>query len=127
MEVKVGDLAQQIANGLSEYSNDVAEKVKNATDTVAKNLLKNIRNDAPERTRKYKKAMRIKTVYEGKFEKRVRWYVAKSHAFLPQMLERGHVTRNGGRTRAFPHIRKNEEKAKNEFRELIERAIKGGG
>lgn len=42
---------------------------------------------------------------------------------LPHLLENGHALRNGGRTRAVPHIAPVEEKLTAEFQKAVENAI----
>lgn len=126
-KIDIGDLSSTIAKELSQYTVAVAEGVKAAADETGKELLANTRADAPEKEGKYKKAMAVKTVYEGQFEKRVRWYVKSPHYRLSHLLEKGHAKRGGGRVRAYPHIEKNEETAKKNFSERVEGVIKNGG
>ena len=42
---------------------------------------------------------------------------------LPHLLEHGHATRNGGRTKAYVHIAPAEEAAIQEFQDQIERLL----
>lgn len=126
-KIDIGELSNTIAKELSQYTVAVAESIKAAVDETGKELLANTRADAPKKKGKYKKAMAIKTVYEGQFEKRLRWYVKSPHYRLSHLLEKGHAKRGGGRVRAYPHIEKNEEIAKNNFSERVEGVIKNGG
>lgn len=127
MAISVDKLAAELANTLSAYTGEIAEEVKEAVDTTAQELLDNIRADAPKRTGKYKKAMAVKTVSENTYERKKLWYVKSPHYRLQHLLERGHTLRNGGRSRAYPHIAKNEEKARVAFEERVERIVKNGG
>ena len=127
MAISVDKLAAELANTLSAYTGEIAEEVKEAVDTTAQELLDNIRADAPKRTGKYRKAMAVKTVSENTYERKKLWYVKSPHYRLQHLLERGHPLRNGGRSRAYPHIAKNEEKARVAFEERVERIVKNGG
>lgn len=127
MAIRVDKLAAELANTLSAYTGEIAEEVKEAVDTTAQELLDNIRADAPKRTGKYRKAMAVKTVSENTYERKKLWYVKSPHYRLQHLLERGHTLRNGGRSRAYPHIAKNEEKARVAFEERVERIVKNGG
>lgn len=127
MAISVDKLAAELANTLSAYTGEIAEEVKEAVDTTAQELLDNIRADAPKRTGKYRKAMVVKTVSENTYERKKLWYVKSPHYRLQHLLERGHTLRNGGRSRAYPHIAKNEEKARVAFEERVERIVKNGG
>ena len=42
---------------------------------------------------------------------------------LPHLLEHGHALRNGGRSRAFPHIAPVEEKLVEEFLKAVEQRV----
>ena len=83
-------------------------------------------NEAEE-SGKYKRAISIKTVYESPTERRKRWFVKAPRHTLPHLLEKPHKTRNGGTSRAFPHIKENEEKAVKDFESKVEGVIKSGG
>ncbi len=125
--IEIGELSGAIQKELMLYSDRVAAGVKQAVDDVSQELLKNTRADAPARSGKYKKAMRVKPVFENGSEKRVRWYVAAPRHTLSHLLEKPHRTKSGGTTRAFPHIEKNEKKAVKDFERRVEEVIKNGG
>lgn len=142
--IDIGALADTIKNELASYTVDVAEKVKKASDEVTKELLDATKADAPKRTGSnggaYQKAMKVKTTKENDYEKFNRWYVdPKTGEYrLSHLLEYGHkifkgtakgkkgqtqIHKKGGRVRAFPHIKKNEEIAKEKFAERVKQAI----
>lgn len=127
--IDIGEIAKTIARELNTYTREVADGVKAAVDTTSKELLENTRADAPVRTGDYKKAMRVKTLHESDYEKRNRWYVdPKTGEYrLSHLLEKGHAKRNGGRVKAYPHIAKNEEKAKVAFEERVKEVIRNAG
>ena len=126
MDINIEQIADTIMQEISTYTVDIAEKVKAATDETAQELLENIKNDAPENTGAYKKHMTVKVTRVNAFEKVNTWYVKSPYSGLPHLLENGHAKQNGARTRAFPHIEKNEEKALQAFIERVEGIIKNG-
>lgn len=125
--IKIGDLANTIADTLSDYTEEVAEGVKVAVDETMKELVADTKKDAPERSGRYKKAIASKVRYESEYEKRLVWYAKKPYFALSHLLEKGHAKRNGGRVKAFPHIAKNEEKAKVAFEERVKEVIRNAG
>lgn len=127
MAINTDQLAAELAKTLGAYTTEIAEEVKKAADETAAQLLSDIRSDAPKRTGKYRRAMAVKTIRDGTYEKINCWYVKPPHYRLQHLLERGHALRNGGRSKAYPHIEKNEIKAKKAFTERVERIIKNGG
>lgn len=124
--IQINNLSKEISNELSKYTREKAEEVKKIVDDVSTNLLNNIKNDTPKRTGKYKKAMVLKTAYESLYDKRVIWHVKNPHYRLTHLLEFGHAKRNGGRVKAHPHIKNNEEKAIKELADKVERLFENG-
>lgn len=124
--VQPEDLAAAISGALEEYSDAVTKEVKEATDEIAKGCKKNLEADSPDgATHKYKKGWQVTVAENTAFSKHV---VIHNKAYrLTHLLENGHAKRNGGRTRAFPHIKKNEEAANKELEERAEEAIKNAG
>lgn len=120
------NLAESIAEALDDYSYEVVEALGAAVDTVAKKVNSVIKEHITfdQRTGKYVKAFRIRDVSRTSTERKKAWYVASPHYCLSHLLEKGHITRNGGRTRAFPHIKYGEEYAEanleNEFKKELE-------
>lgn len=123
--MQVDKLSIAISEVLEEYSDEVTEKVKKVIDNVAKETNQVIKNHISfkERTGEYIKHFKIKKAYEDKFNKRVIWHVASPEYRLSHLLEYGHAKKNGGRTRAFPHIRYGEEFAKQNLEKEIKEAI----
>lgn len=125
--IKIDDLAKAISDTLSDYTEEVAEGVKGAVDETVEELVESTKRDAPKRSGRYKKAIASKVRYEDNFEKRATWYVKKPYHAITHLLEKGHAKRNGGRVKAFPHIAKNEEKAKVAFEERVKEVIRNAG
>lgn len=125
--INIGDLAAEIANTLSGYTENVAEGVKVAVDETMKELVADTKKDAPERSGRYKKAIASKVRFEDNYEKRVTWYVKKPFYALSHLLEKGHAKRGGGRVKAYPHIENNREKAEARFTERVKEVIRNAG
>ena len=125
--INIGDLADEIANTLSGYTENVAEGVKVAVDETMKELVADTKKDAPERSGRYKKAIASKVRFEDNYEKRVTWSVKKPFYALSHLLEKGHAKRGGGRVKAYPHIENNREKAEARFTERVKEVIRNAG
>lgn len=124
--IKIGDLEKVIDKELTIYCDEVTEKVKKISDDVMKDLVKNTKKDANKRTGTYAKAITSKRTKETKRSRENTWYVKDPEYRKSHLLEKGHATRNGGRTRAFPFISKNEQIAVKDYENKVEEAIKNG-
>lgn len=120
--IDVDKLADELAAGLSEYSEEVTQKIKKTVDTVAKDTVKELKNTSPRRTGDYAKDWTTKTGYEDRRTKRKTVY-NKSHYQLTHLLEFGHAKRNGGRVDAQSHIKAAEQKAAQQFEEALKGEI----
>lgn len=129
MNVEVDELSKLISEYMSNYTQDVTDYVKKAVDVVAMETNEEIKKHITfkQPTGKYVKAFRIKTSYKDRYNKRNTWYVAAPYYRLTHLLENGHALINGGRTRAFPHIKYGEEFAKKRMEELAKEAIENAG
>ena len=119
------DSITDIVDILDEYSSDVQEGISNAAQTLANqaaNELKATNNTYKIRTGKYNKGWRVNTqkgrgVINCTVHNATNWQ-------LTHLLENGHITRNGGRTRAFVHIKPVEDKYVNQYTKDVENIIK---
>lgn len=125
----INEMADLIAEYMSNFSQEVTTGVKKAVDTVAKEVNIEIKNHVTfdEPTGKYVKAFKIKNVYEGRYNKGKTWHVSGDEYRLTHLLEKGHAKIGGGRTRAFPHIVYGEELAQRRMEELARGAIENAG
>lgn len=122
MAINVDKLAAELAQGLSEYSQEIADEIKKAADEVAAEAVRELKNTSPVQTGSYAAGWRKKTVYESKGSKRNTVY-NKTDYQLTHLLEKGHASRNGGRVAAKVHIQPVEEKTVVAFEEKVKGAI----
>lgn len=122
--IPVDQLAAAVMDGLTEYANLASEKMKSAVKKAGNTVKKDIQANAPERTGKYAKSWRTKTMKETSQSLEITIY-SPSKYMLAHLLEHGHAKRNGGRTRAIPHIAPAEEHGEEELLQDIEKALRG--
>jgi hypothetical protein len=125
----IDEMADLIAEYMSNFSEDVNEGVKNAVDIVASEVDAVIKANVTfeEPSGKYVKAFRIKSVFEGRFNKGKTWHVANGQYRLTHLLEKGHAKIGGGRTDAFKHIEFGNDLAVRRMQELSEEAVENAG
>lgn len=114
------DIANEITKALSEYTSEVEEKLDEIKSDVADETVNMLKVNSPTGRRgKYAKGWRKKK--DGTS------YVIHNatNAGLTHLTEKGHAKRNGGRTKAQPHISTAEEMAIKKFENKIERVIRG--
>jgi hypothetical protein len=114
----INNLAKEIAKQVQIYTEDVKEKVEDIKETIAKELMSDIKLGSPKKTGSYVKGWRIKRTPKKLIVHN------KTDYQLTHLLEYSHVKKNGGRTEGRPHIRPAEEAAIRELLKQIERAIK---
>lgn len=125
--VKPENLQSVLMDYLNNYKEDIDEDVKEATDEVTKKAKEELIKTSPrgkgKRATPYYKgwAIKLKKNRSGTYT-RVIWN--RTNYQLTHLLEFGHTTRNGGRTRAIPHIRPVEEKYNVEFVDLLDKKIR---
>lgn len=125
--VEVSDLQKEIMKYLTDYSEDIQDDVVEAVDTITKEGRDELKRTSPRgkgnRSNQYYKGWSIKLQKKGNLKyHKVIWN--KTNYQLTHLLEFGHATRNGGRTRAIPHIRPVEQKYNVEFVDLLEKKIR---
>ena len=109
--VNIDDLAHIIAEELESYTEEVDGVMQDEIDALSKEVVKNLKNNPiiPEETGKYKKSFYLKKEAQGRGYKRNR--IANRDYQKTHLLEDGHLTSNGKRTRAFPHWKEAQELA----------------
>lgn len=104
------NLAEFVGEALEEYSNDVLQAINETLKETADEAVSELKTagDFNDRTGKYRKGWVAKTE-GGTLGIQNQIVHNKKHYRLTHLLEYGHLTRNGKRTRAFPHIASVEE------------------
>ena len=120
---RIDQMAHVIMEGLQEYADLAAEDMKAAVKKAGNSAKKDIQANAPEKTGSYKKSWAVKTVRENANAMEVVVY-SRNRYQLAHLLEFGHALRQGGRTRAFPHIAPAEERAAEMLVREVEAALK---
>ena len=125
MSIKIDDLAREVMKGLDEYADVTTEQVKKAVRKAGNTVRREIQENAPKNTGDYTKSWAVKKVRESSHTLEVVVH-SKNRYQLTHLLEFGHCLRNGGRTRAMPHIAPAEEKGIEQLEKMIDRDIRNG-
>lgn len=128
-KIKVDDLSKTIMSYLQDYVEDVEEDVVTTTDKITKKAVEELKRTSPRgkgtRDNPYHLGWRRQKGISALKNHR---YTIKIHNAtnyqLTHLLEFSHATRNGGRTKATPHIRQVEEKYRKEYEASITTALK---
>lgn len=126
---KAQKLSESVRNALKEYNEETNQIMKVVIDEVAKETNEVIKRHIKfkSNTGEYIKHFKIKKAFENEFDKRVVWCVSEPEYRLTHLLEYGHAKRNGGRTRAFPHIVYGEKYAQENLEKKIKEALENAG
>ena len=121
----VGNLAAEVMKQLNDYAELTTEGMKKAVNDAGKTVRKEIQAGAPVKSGKYKKSWTVKKTDESSTKLEVTVH-SRDRYQLAHLLEHGHAKRNGGRTKAIPHIAPAEELGVEQLERDIERCIKDG-
>ena len=128
--IKPENLEKELQEYLTKYKEDIDEEVVDTTNTVVKEAKQELIQTSPRsgiaRNTKYYTGWAIKNGVKSRTVRnrytRVIWN--KTNYQLTHLLEFSHATRNGGRTKAQPHIRPVEKKYGQEFSDLLKTKIR---
>lgn len=122
------DSVLDIKDILNEYSSDIQEGIQAEAQSIGKQAVADLRATKGTykiRTGKYNAGWKVNTK-KGRGE--INCTVWNSTSWrLTHLLEKGHLNRDGSRTKAYVHIAPIEKKYVNEYQKNIEELIKNGG
>ena len=122
-KVSIEEMADAIMEDLQEYADAASIDVKAAVRKSANTVKRQIGEKAPVgKTGRYAKSWRVKTTEENS-QKLIQTVHSPKRYMLAHLLEKGHAKRNGGRTRAIPHIAPAEQAGVEQLETLIRRAL----
>lgn len=127
VKVKPEQLDEAIRGQLETYSAEITknihENLKEVAETTAETLKKG--GAYKERTGKYTPDWSVTARKAVSTTQGEQYSVHnRQHYQLTHLLEKGHVTRNGKRTRAFEHILPAEQAAEELAVEAVEKAVR---
>lgn len=124
-KVSIDDLSNAILEELKNYEGVTEEAAWKGVSDTSQTALKKLRSAHPAGSGEYgswDKYNRGWTVMKTKRDKTATIHNATDYR-LTHLLEKGHATVNGGRTRAFPHIAPVAEACEDELIKNIRKYI----
>lgn len=128
-KISLDRLAGEIANAITEYTEDVSEAIADKVDETAKEMCEDIKADAkrlfPKGTGAYAKGFKVTDRSSQGRVTKVVWNKAEYR--LVHLLEHGHAKATGGRVDGRPHMGPASEKYTKQLVEDVKDIIKNGG
>lgn len=110
---------------LNDYTEEIQVAITEEAEKVAKEGADKLKISSPKRTGKYSKGWRVKTIKGFGF---INCTIYNSTNWqLTHLLEKSHLTRNGGKTTPKVHIAPVDDFCVREFEKNVERIIENGG
>lgn len=126
MTIKTDQLSKEIMAQLTTYTADIVEGMNTAGERVAREGVAELFATSPKRTGRYWRGWIVES--EKSYRGPMRFIVHnKARPRLTHLLEHGHATRDGGRTRAQPHIDPAGDKVAADYLAAVGDVIKRGG
>lgn len=120
---KLDDVGNVVNEILKDYGDYITEGMKIAVTTIANNAKEETKAESPVKSGKYRRGWAVKSE-EERLAKSAIVHNRTSYQ-LTHLLEKGHALRNGGRSKAIPHIGPAEEKAVQELEKAVRTLAQG--
>lgn len=126
--ISVGDLTATISAELENYKREVIKGTKDEAKKAMDRLVRDTKATAPVGRRKkhYKNSITSRKEWENDLGIQYTWYVKGADYRLSHLLENGHATRNGGRTRATHFIKNASDPILEDYVKAVEEVCKNG-
>ena len=125
MEIKASDFSAAMGKILDKYGDDMKDVTGRLVKRAGKEARDKLQQTSPKKSGIYAKSWATAEFESSALGAWVTVYNKKKPG-LAHLLEHGHALRNGGRTRAFPHIKPVEEEVKQELEKNLRQAIEHG-
>jgi len=124
-KIAIDNLAKEITKAVQKYTEDIEDAIELKVDEVADEMLKDVRQNSPVQSGRYRRGFRKTARDLGGKTTRIIWN--KSEPTLVHLLEFGHAKVNGGRVSGKPHMRPAYDKNSAKLQSDIKRIIENGG
>lgn len=126
-KISIDDFAKNLRQNLTIYEKEVNNVVNSNGLKSIKKLVKLTKATAPVGKRKgrYKRNITYSERFVKRGLKKYTWHVKSPDYRLTHLLANGHVTRNGGRSKANPFLKNAVDTVISEYERNIEEALKG--
>lgn len=123
--VKIEDLGKAISQDLTMYSDDVVERVNEASQKACRSLVDRTRQTAPTLTGVYAGAIAGRLLLKKRSgDETWQWYVRNGEHGLTHLLVKGHRTPKGRMTQKFPYLPDAYDAVLAEYERAVEEAIR---
>lgn len=127
VKIRPEQLDEEIREQLEEYSAKVTKEINQNLKEVADKTVETLKKGGSykERTGKYTPDWSVTARKTASIVQSEHYSIHnRKHYQMTHLLEKGHVTRNGRRTRAFEHILPAEQAAEELAVEAVEKAVR---